>query len=207
MKKPCLTIVFVGLLFHVHESSAQDPQRGADVYKLCASCHGFRAEGNSLVHAPGLAGQEDWYLARQIRNFRDGVRGGAGDDVHGQTMATMTLSLARDEDIDDLVAYIGTLPTPVPQRTVTGDVESGRSLYQPCAACHGASAEGNAALNGPALVAMDDWYQLSQLKKFKEGRRGATSADLYGQQMAPMTATLSDERAMADVIAYITSLR
>lgn len=207
MNRQCLTFVLVGLILCAGQSPAQDARRGADEYKLCASCHGFEAEGNQLVNAPGLAGQEDWYLARQIRNFRDGVRGAAGDDVHGRTMALMTLALSDDGDVDDLVAYIGTLPEPQPELTVAGDTADGKNLYQPCAACHGVNAEGNVALNAPALARMDDWYQLAQLKKFKEGQRGTAAGDIYGRQMAPMVATLGDEQAMNDVIAYITSLR
>ena len=207
MNTKCLTFVLVGLFLCAGEGIAQDAKRGADAYKLCASCHGFAAEGNQLVNAPSLAGQEEWYLARQIRNFRDGIRGSRTDDVHGQTMATMTLALGDDDDVADLVAYIATQPDVFPELAVTGDADAGRGLYQPCGACHGENAEGNVVLNAPALARMDDWYQLSQLKKFKEGQRGAVTGDIYGQQMAPMVATLSNEQAMADVIAYITSLR
>ncbi len=186
--------------------SAQDMSRGEDGYKLCASCHGFRGEGNQLVNAPKLAGQEDWYLDRQIKNFRDGIRGGVTDDTHGQAMATMTKGLSSDADIANIVAHIGTFPAGEVRSTVDGDASKGESLYTTCIACHGAMGEGNATLNAPALAGMDDWYQLAQLMKFKSGKRGAASGDTYGAQMAPMAGVLGDEQAMKDVIAYINSL-
>ena len=186
---------------------AQDAKRGEDIYKLCASCHGFKGEGNPLVNAPGLAGQEDWYLERQINNFRHGIRGAKKDDGHGQTMALMTVGLESDAKVRDLVAYIGTLPTYKSPSTISGDLANGKNQYLPCAACHGANAQGDRAFDAPALVGMDDWYQIAQLKKFKNGQRGADATDVYGQQMAPMALVLFDDQAMLDVVAYINSLQ
>jgi cytochrome c oxidase subunit 2 len=45
-----------------------------------------------------------------------------------------------------------------------------------------------------------------QLKKFQGGVRGAHAADLEGQQMAAIAQTLSDEQAIANLIAFIQSL-
>ena len=189
------------------DGNAQDAEHGAVDYKLCASCHGFKAQGNLLVNAPALAAQEDWYLERQMRNFRDGIRGASSDDEHGYAMALMARGLESDEEIADIVAYIGTLPTPSPANTVDGDAERGRSQYAPCAACHGESAEGNKALNAPSLVTLDDWYQVRQLKLFKQGIRGAHPDDVYGQQMRPMAGVLADDAAIDAVVSYINSLK
>jgi cytochrome c oxidase subunit II len=201
-----LVLSALGLLLVASSVSAQDADRGAQRYKLCAGCHGFKGEGNELVGAPALAGLETWYLERQARNFKDGFRGHADGDVVGGRMAMMTRGLETDEEIGDVVAQIATLPAALPRRTVDGDAERGRATYATCGACHGVSGEGNEALNAPALAGLDDWYQLAQLIKFKNRLRGASAGDVYGQQMAPMAATLEDEQAMKDVIAYITSL-
>lgn len=197
----------VGLVLAAVEGNAQDVTHGATDYKLCASCHGFKGEGNALVNTPALAAQEDWYLERQIRNFRDGVRGGSSDDDHGSVMSQMARGLETDEQIADIVAYIGTLPAPTPADSVDADADRGRALYATCAACHGESAEGNPALNAPSLVTTDDWYQVRQLKLFKEGLRGAHAEDTYGQQMRPMAAVLADDAAINDVVSYINSLK
>lgn len=207
MRTTILTAGIFGLLFSLQTANAADVERGASRYKLCASCHGFKGEGNKLVNAPSLAGQESWYLERQIRNFRDGVRGTAAEDVNGKAMAQMTAGIDSDEEIADIVAYIGKLPIPAPAPTLAGDAAGGKALYTACAACHGQNAEGNATLNAPALAGTDDWYQLAQLQKFKTGMRGTDSRDTYGQQMAPMAAVLADKDAMKNVIAYINSLQ
>ena len=195
------------MVFFALDGEAQDIDHGKDDYKLCASCHGFNGAGNQLVNAPALAGQESWYLQRQLYNFRDGIRGAASSDTHGQSMALMTRGLTSDDTIADLVAYIGTLPSAQPAITVTGDKGNGQSLYATCAACHGMNAEGNATLNAPALATIDDWYQLRQLQLFNDGSRGAHADDVHGQQMRPMAAVLADDNAMRDVVAYISSLR
>ena len=61
-------------------------------------------------------------------------------------------------------------------------------------------------MNVPALRGMSDWYLTRQLKNFKDGVRGAHPLDLYGSQMAMMAATLGDDRAIDDVVAYLSTL-
>ena len=46
---------------------------GKTLYSTCAACHGAEAEGNPLLHAPKLAGQGEWYLQRQLTNFKHGT--------------------------------------------------------------------------------------------------------------------------------------
>lgn len=48
---------------------------------------------------------------------------------------------------------------------------------------------------------------LTQLKNFSVGVRGGDAKDTFGMQMKPMAATLKDEKAMADLIAYIKTLK
>ncbi len=206
MKRSAVALATLGLVFFALSAAAQDAADGADGYKLCAGCHGFSGEGNQIVDAPSLAGRESWYLERQIRNFRDGLRGHSEDDAAGQNMAAMMAGLTSEEDILDILAYVETLPAASYEATVDGDVGNGQTVYATCIACHGASGEGNAALNSPALTGIEDWYQLAQLEKFRNGTRGADPADVYGMQMAPMARSLGDEQAMRDVVAYIASL-
>ncbi len=206
MKRSGVALAILGLVLFAMPASAQDARDGAEGYKLCAGCHGFSGEGNQIVDAPSLAGRESWYLERQIRNFRDGVRGHSEDDSPGRNMAAMMAGLTSDEDILDIVAYIETLPAATHESTIEGDAGNGQTVYATCVACHGAQGEGNATLNAPALSGIEDWYQLAQLEKYRNGARGGDSADVYGMQMAPMARALGDEQAMRDVVAYIASL-
>ena len=88
-----------------------------------------------------------------------------------------------------------------------GDPKKGKQLYQVCIACHGANGQGNQALNAPNLVGLQDWYLIRQLKYFKEGIRGTHPKDTFGAQMRPIAMTLSNDKAITDVTAYITSLK
>ena len=88
-----------------------------------------------------------------------------------------------------------------------GDQQLGGDYYnQFCGACHGARAEGNAALNSPRLAGSDDWYLLAQLAAFADGVRGAHKDDRTGRQMRAMAGVLPDDQARADVVAFIRSL-
>jgi cytochrome c oxidase subunit 2 len=53
---------------------------------------------------------------------------------------------------------------------------------------------------------MSDWYLATQLKNFQEGVRGSHPQDMYGPQMALMSATLADDQAINDLVAYINAV-
>jgi cytochrome c553 len=55
-------------------------------------------------------------------------------------------------------------------------------------------------------VQLNDWYLVQELQNFREGARGADPADIWGQQMR-INALALDDQAMADVIAYVQTLR
>ena len=84
-----------------------------------------------------------------------------------------------------------------------GNPAVGQALYALCSACHGPQGEGNAVLNSPKIAGMDSWYLERQLAYYKSGARGTHPEDIYGQQMAPMMATLAGPQAIADVVAHI----
>jgi cytochrome c oxidase subunit II len=179
---------------------------GAAQYAVCAACHGPEGQGMPSMNAPKLAGQSDWYLKREIRDFQNGLRGVHEADTYGQQMAPMARTLADEAAIDNVIAHIGTLPDTAPQATITGDVAKGERLAAVCAYCHGADGMGNAAVNAPRYAGMSDWYLARQLKNFKEGVRGAHPQDYFGKQMGFMGRILADEQAINDVVAYINTL-
>lgn len=185
-----------------------DAAKGKGLYTTCIACHGAEGHGNKALNSPQIAGQEDWYLERQLKNFKSGVRGTNPKDLFGSQMRPMAMTLANDQAILDVVAYVRTLKPMTPEATVTGgDAAKGKNLYAVCATCHGQKAEGNKALNAPKLTLLPDWYQLQQLKNFKDKVRGGDPKDMFGMQMAPMAMTLANEQAMKDVIAYIKTLK
>src|SRR5690606_37264650 len=110
---------------------------GAATYTVCGACHGTQGEGNVALNAPKIAGQEPWYLKRQIRLYQQGVRGRDPRDIYGMQMAPMANTLTNDQILADVAAYVGTLPDEAAPETVLGDPVRGRELYATCAACHG----------------------------------------------------------------------
>ena len=86
-----------------------DADRGRAAYGVCASCHGASGEGVAALNAPRLSHQHDWYIARQIRNFKQGIRGTHAKDFYGTQMRSMALILTNDKQIDEVAAYINTL--------------------------------------------------------------------------------------------------
>ena len=181
--------------------------KAGNAFDYCLLCHGANANGNYGIRAPKLSGMEPWYLARQLENFAAGVRGAPPDDAAGHEMAPVALRLKQEGTLDAAVKFIGTLESGRPRALARGDVGRGRKLYETCAACHGTRGEGNAALQSPALAARSDWYLATQLSNYKAGLRGADERDTYGAQMRVIAATLADESAIADVVAYIATLK
>lgn len=116
-------------------------------------------------------------------------------------------ALSDDAAINNVVAYIKTLPdTPAPA-TVKGNAKDGEDNYVTCGACHGTKGQGIQSTNAPRLKGMSDWYMITQLKNFKQGIRGTHPKDLYGTQMNFMAAILTSDRETDDLVAYIDTLR
>jgi cytochrome c oxidase subunit 2 len=84
-------------------------ENGKKIYNVCAYCHGGDGMGIEALNAPRLSGSSDWYLARQLDNFKTGVRGAHPKDYYGYQMALMGITLRSEQAINDVVAYINTL--------------------------------------------------------------------------------------------------
>ena len=89
--------------------AAGDPERGKALYATCGACHGVNGEGMEALNAPALAGQEQWYVIRQLQNFKNGIRGANPKDTYGMQMAPMAQTLPTEQAIEDVAAYINSL--------------------------------------------------------------------------------------------------
>ena len=85
-----------------------DVVRGGQLYVDldCAQCHGEQGEGGT---ASRVAGQQDAYLALQLRNYQNGIRGSHSKDAQGQLMAVWSKLLQSGQDIVDISAYMSDL--------------------------------------------------------------------------------------------------
>ena len=80
--------------------AAGDAAAGAGKAAVCAACHGpMGISANPMW--PNLAGQQEVYLAKQIKAFRDGAR-------QEPTMQPFVMNLS-DQDADDLAAHFAGL--------------------------------------------------------------------------------------------------
>ena len=179
---------------------------GAAQYAVCAACHGQQGEGLAALNAPKIAGQSEWYLSRQLNNFKNGSRGAHEDDLYGKQMAPMAAILFNQAAIDNVVAHIQTFPDAPSPATIEGDVAKGQKLYRVCAYCHGGAGQGIQAMNAPRTAGMTDWYLARQIQNFKDGIRGSHPTDFYGFQMGLMARVLHDEESINDLVAYINTL-
>jgi cytochrome c oxidase subunit 2 len=184
---------------------AGDAAAGQALFGTCTACHGAQGEGNETLNAPKLAGQQPWYLARQLHNFKSGVRG----SMPGETIAAQMVPMAQlldDKGVDDVVAHIATLPDQRAGATLKGDLDRGKELYVTCSSCHGADGEGVWSTRAPRLAGMSDWYLARQLENFRRGNRGRHPQDFYGTQMASLSRMVHDEQSERDLVAYINTL-
>jgi len=198
----------LGIMSAENANAAGDPAKGKAAYAVCAACHGANGKGNKALNAPRIAGQEPWYLERQLKNYKGGIRGADPKDTYGMQMRPMALTLANDQAVSDMAAFLSSMPvSKSSESTVKGDATAGKASYMICQTCHGPKGGGNRALNSPKLTGLQDWYIVRQLKNFKAGIRGTKSGDLFGMQMRPMAMTLANDAAINNVAAYIATLK
>ena len=172
-------------------------------YYSCRSCHGDDGLGSPAINAPRIAGQLEGYIARQLANYRDGIRGAHPDDTYGRQMALMASGLDSAK-ITELASFISALSS----WESTGEpVQSADSaLYQPCAACHGTKGEGNAALLSPRIGGMDARYIATQLRHFRDGIRGTSPSDAPGQTMRAALPASLDDASIETLARYIARM-
>ena len=182
---------------------AGDAEAGKALYEPCIACHGPNAEGMPALNSPGLAGQSESYLMRQLWDFKKGNRGAAEGDTIGAQMRPMAMTLPDGQAIANLAAYLASLPPSKPAATVEGDTDNGRKLYtSKCGACHGGQGWGNEALYTPRLTSVGDAYLIRQVKNFQNGLRGAHKDAQYGKQMAMMAKVVTEDELL-DIAAFL----
>ncbi len=176
---------------------------GMQPWETCAACHSL--DGVSVMaRFPKLAGQRPRYIAKQVRDFRDGRRRNDG----GQ-MAAIAGEIG-DDDLARSAAYFAGLPPPAPDASVTAQSEEwrrGAALYRDgdaasgvaqCSSCHdGAESK---QPDAPLLNAQHAAYLAKQLHDWRSGER---QNDL-SQTMPAIAARLSD-RDIAALAAFIAS--
>ena len=178
-----------------------------DIYgQICAACHGNNGEGKEELFSPSIAGMPTWYIKDQLKQFRDGHRGVHPEDIPGQQMRAISLSLT-DEQIDEVAMIVKEMP-PIPTEAPgsEADIEAGRYFYaNQCMECHRYNGKGEAVFHAAPLITLNRAYLLRQMKNYRDGIRGAFPDDIYGNKMVTMTKRLTDEEIEL-LVDYIGAL-
>lgn len=167
----CSALVAVAAAGH-----AQTANPGADLTlgaklaaESCAVCHGQQG-GGATPDFPRLAGQNERYLVKQLRDFASGVR-------KSETMKEKA-GVLNETAIQALAKYYQS-QTPLVKATDDPALAAvGAFIYErgnpyaglpACLSCHGTAARGNAEL--PRLAGQHPRYIEAQLKQFSQRLR------------------------------------
>lgn len=197
--------VFI-LLFSLSYSVIAEEAVTPESLEYCTVCHGSQLKGNVNIGAPRLTGLSQWYIERQLKNFKNGIRGAHPDDATGGEMMNMVSNLS-DQQLTDIAKWATKTDSAKPASSMQADAQTGKALYQTCAACHGSQALGNKTLGAPKLSSLNDWYIVTQLNHFRLGLRGTEVSDLYGQQMRAASGVVTSEQDAVNLATYIQQLK
>jgi len=181
-----------------------DPAAGEVLYSngdatrgvvACITCHGPKGQSAAGTW-PKLAAQHPAYVARQLKNFKEGVRANA-------IMMGMAAALT-DQDMQNIAAYLAKQPASQGVAQDKATIELGQSIYRggiaakgvpACAACHSPNGAGIPA-QFPRQAGQWAEYSNNQLMSFREGTR-------KNLQMNMIATKLSDNemKAVSDYMA------
>jgi cytochrome c553 len=179
----------------VAKSPAGSEPAPADAFaQICAACHGPNGEGREELHSPSIAGLPVWYVEEQVKKFRAGTRGFHPEDLPGQQMRAISLTLT-DAQISEAAVTIAALPIRLSEPPPAGfDLETARYSYaNDCMECHRYNGKGEIVFHSAQLISLNRSYLRRQLQNFRSGRRGATEGDRYGAKMVEKTKNLTDD--------------
>lgn len=153
---------------HTVERLKPNLDHGAQLFQVCAACHGSDGEGASDGTVPAIAGQHFRVLVKQLVDYRHDQRW----DIRMEHF-TDRHHIAGPQELADLSAYVAALPPMGGKGYGDGEnIAHGARVYLTlCASCHGATGAGNAASRVPRLAGQHFVYLERQLYDAVDGRR------------------------------------
>lgn len=97
-------VLLLALAGHPMDVLAGDAKAGRQKALQCQTCHGLDGIAR-IPEAPNLAGQQEGYLRKALRDYKTGAR-------KNEMMSVVAPALS-DTDIDDLAAYFSGIPVEV----------------------------------------------------------------------------------------------
>jgi cytochrome c553 len=173
-----------------------DPANGKRLFVTCTQCHGAHRSGMTGSWVPEIAGQYRNVLVKELIDYRHGLRW----DLRMQVVAGRHV-LVSVQDIVDVATYVASLAPASAGRSGSGEwVRTGARLYDTqCAACHGATAQGDPS-GIPRIAGQNFDYLLRQFHDAIEGRRPNMGA-VHVERLQRL-----DMRALAGLADYLSRL-
>lgn len=214
MKRFLLPLIFLAAT--AAQANEAAPAAKADIAKgkavastICVACHA--ADGNSTISAnPKLAGQHADYIAKQLREFKSGVRNNA-------VMLGMSSALSED-DMRNVGAWFESQTLKGESAKNRETVEYGQKIFRAgnaskglpaCAGCHGPAGAGIPA-QYPRIGGQFADYIEAQLKAFREAGTNPNPvngrANDPNKMMRGVAAKMTDYEIKA-VADYVAGLR
>jgi cytochrome c553 len=149
-------------------------EHGAELFEVCAACHGADGAGISDGTVPAIAGQHFRVVLKQLVDYRHDQRW----DIRMEHF-TDRHRLAGPQDVADLAAYVAALPPTAGKGYGDGaNVAHGARVYLSlCASCHGPTGAGNGVSYVPRLAGQHFVYLERQLYDAVDGRRPNMSGE------------------------------
>jgi cytochrome c553 len=148
--------------------STPNLDRGAELFRVCAGCHGASGGGTADGMVPRIAGQHASVLEKQLVDYRYDRRW----DLRMEQIAGRH-HLPDAQSIADVAQYVTQLPGGAPNGEGDGQLlEHGAQTYAAlCRGCHGEAGQGDAQRVIPRIAGQNYEYLRRQIYDAVDGRR------------------------------------
>lgn len=153
-------------------------EKGKSLSEPCKACHGPRGEGmpaeatdgDKIPAIPALAGQNPFYLYKQLRDYFN------GDRTH-PSMTSIAQGLS-EQDAADVAAWFASMTLTKSTKKAKDNHEAekmvkegdGKRIIPPCFVCHGAEGQGE-KIDLPSLAGQEADYFERTLMQYRSGER------------------------------------
>ena len=175
-------------------------QHGAELFSVCAACHGAKGLGVEDGSVPAIAGQHASVIVKQLVDFRH-------DRRWSERMREIASKhyLSGPQELLDVASYAESLQRWPPLKGGTGDgsaLKEGYAAYHRfCAQCHGPLGLGDQRRVQPRLAGQRYQYLLRQLEETADRMRPGMDV----QHVKLIAAFSADERrAVADYLSRLS---
>jgi cytochrome c553 len=155
--------------------------------QMCAACHGKNGVPTDPKTIPVIWGQEQSYLMKQLRDFRNGERQSA-------VMSPIAKDLAEG-DLRRIAAYFAAKPWPA--RRASAKAPAAPKAVAQCQACHQPNFQGG--MPAPRLAGLSYEYLVASMRAFANEQR-TNNLDM------PKFMQALSERERSAIARYVSAL-